>query len=65
MAAAFFVESVFDATVGVMLCSFGIFWGAEGIGLQWPGGDAILLALIASMLAASLLAVASLRRLAA
>jgi uncharacterized membrane protein len=58
-------ENTLKFAVGVMLCSFGIFWGAEGAGLHWPGGDAILLALIASMLAASLLAVASLRRLAA
>ena len=32
--------------VGVMLCSFGIFWGAEGAGAHWPGGDASLLALV-------------------
>ena len=26
--------------VGVMLTSFGMFWGAEGAGASWPGGDA-------------------------
>jgi len=51
--------------VGVMLCSFGIFWGAEGLGVNWPGGEAMLLAIIAALLAASLAAVASLRRRAA
>jgi len=58
-------ENTMKFAVGVMLCSFGIFWGAEGAGVIWPGGDAILLVLIAAVLAASLLAVASLRRLAA
>jgi uncharacterized membrane protein len=58
-------ENTMKFAVGVMLCSFGIFWTAEGAGFEWPGGDAFLLVLIASMLGASLLAVASLRRLAA
>ena len=29
-----------------MLTSFGTFWGAEGAGASWPGGDAALLAII-------------------
>ena len=58
-------ENTMKFAVGVMLCAFGIFWGAEGAGVSWPGGDAILLVLIAAVLAASLLAVASLRRPAA
>jgi uncharacterized membrane protein len=32
--------------VGVMLTSFGTFWGAEGAGMAWPGNDAALLGLI-------------------
>jgi uncharacterized membrane protein len=32
--------------VGVMLTSFGTFWGAEGAGARWPGNDAALLAVI-------------------
>ena len=48
--------------VGVMLCSFGIFWTGEGAGASWPGGDAILLALIPAMLTLSLFTVLSLRR---
>ncbi len=32
--------------VGVMLTSFGTFWGAEGAGVTWPGNDGALLAVI-------------------
>jgi len=32
--------------VGVMLTSFGVFWGAEGAGVSWPGNDAALLAIV-------------------
>ena len=32
--------------VGVMLSSFGMFWGGEGAGASWPGGDAALLVII-------------------
>ena len=32
--------------VGVMLTSFGMFWGAEGAGADWPGGDAALLVIV-------------------
>ena len=32
--------------VGVMLTSFGAFWGSEGAGAQWPGDDAALLWLV-------------------
>jgi uncharacterized membrane protein len=32
--------------VGVMLTAFGMYWGAEGAGAHWPGGDAALLVLI-------------------
>jgi uncharacterized membrane protein len=36
--------------VGVILTSFGMFWGAEGAGASWPGGDAALLAIIPGVL---------------
>jgi uncharacterized membrane protein len=39
--------------VGVMLTSFGIFWGAEGAGASWPGSDAALLAIVPGILIAS------------
>jgi hypothetical protein len=38
----------------VMLSSYGMFWGAEGAGASWPGGDAALLAIIPGMLAAAI-----------
>ncbi len=39
-------ENTIKFAVGVMLSSFGIFWGAEGAGADWPAGDAALLAII-------------------
>ena len=58
-------ENTMKFAVGVMLCSFGIFWAGEGLGLSWPGGDAILLAILPAIAAASVATVASLRRTAA
>jgi len=55
-------ENTMKFTVGVMLCSFGLFWAAEGAGASWPGGDASLLAIIPALLGGSLLAVVGLRR---
>jgi uncharacterized membrane protein len=43
-------ENTMKFAVGVMLSSFGMFWGAEGAGASWPGGDGALLAIIAGML---------------
>ncbi len=39
-------ENTLKFTVGVMLTSFGTFWAGEGIGIDWPGEDASLAALI-------------------
>ncbi|HEY7934017.1 MAG TPA: hypothetical protein VID48_09340 [Solirubrobacteraceae bacterium] len=36
-------ENTMKFAVGVMLCSFGMFWSAEGAGAHWPGGDVALL----------------------
>lgn len=47
-------ENAMKFSVGVMLTSFGIFWGAEGAGASWPGGDAALLALVPAVLLFSL-----------
>jgi uncharacterized membrane protein len=46
-------ENKMKFAVGVMLSSFGMFWGAEGAGARWPGDDAALLAIIPLMLVAS------------
>jgi len=55
-------ENQMKFAVGVMLTSFGMFWGAEGAGANWPGGDAALLVIIPAVLAAGLLLAAWLRR---
>jgi uncharacterized membrane protein len=39
-------ENAMKFAVGIMLTSFGIFWGAEGAGVTWPGNDAALLVLV-------------------
>ncbi len=46
-------ENTLKFAVGVMLTSFGMFWGAEGAGASWPGGEAALLAVVPSVLATS------------
>jgi uncharacterized membrane protein len=46
-------ENTMKFAVGVMLTSFGIFWGTEGAGAHWPGSDAALLAIIPGLLFAS------------
>jgi uncharacterized membrane protein len=39
-------ENAMKFCVGIMLTSFGTFWGAEGAGVKWPGNDAALLVLV-------------------
>jgi uncharacterized membrane protein len=55
-------ENTLKFAVGVMLTSFGTFWGAEGAGATWPRGDAALLAIIPGVLLAALGMVQWLRR---
>jgi uncharacterized membrane protein len=40
-------ENTMKFAVGLMLTSFGTFWGAEGAGAHWPGSDAAILAVLA------------------
>jgi uncharacterized membrane protein len=54
-------ENTMKFAVGVMLVSFGIFWGAQGAGASWPGGDAALLAIVPAVLAAANAVVVALR----
>jgi len=39
-------ENTMKFVVGIMLTSFGLFWGGEGAGVHWPGSDAALLVII-------------------
>ena len=47
-------ENAMKFAVGVMLSSFGMFWGAEGAGAHWPGGDAALVAIVPLLAIAAL-----------
>lgn len=55
-------ENTLKFVVGILLTSFGTFWGAEGAGAEWPGSDLALLAVIGVVLLAALGLVALLRR---
>jgi len=46
-------ENGVKLAVGLLLTSFGCFWAAEGVGVEWPGGEASLAALIAYFAALS------------
>ena len=48
-------ENTLKFAVGVMLTSFGMFWAGEGVGIDWPGADAALAALIVLTVVWSLL----------
>jgi uncharacterized membrane protein len=50
-------ENDMKFAVGVMLSSFGMFWGAEGAGAHWPGGDLALLAILPAVLVTALILV--------
>ncbi len=49
--------------VGAMLCSFGVFWFAESLGMEWPGDALSIPLIVATFLAASWLAVRMLKTL--
>ena len=55
-------ENTLKFIVGIMLASFGIFWGSEGAGIRWPGSDAALFAVIALIAVTALAQVAWLKR---
>ncbi len=55
-------ENTMKFAVGVMLTSFGTFWGAEGVGASWPGGDAALLAIVPTVVLVALAIVWGTRR---
>lgn len=47
-------ENTLKFAVGLMLTTFGTFWGAEGLGVSWPGEDAALLVILAIYTATAL-----------
>jgi uncharacterized membrane protein len=58
-------ENTLKFVVGILLSAFGTFWVGEGMGVNWPGADWAIVALIAAFLAIALLAVPLCRRQAA
>jgi uncharacterized membrane protein len=54
-------ENSMKFVVGVLLTTFGIFWGAEGAGASWPGEEAALPLLALLVFAAAVLMVRDLR----
>jgi uncharacterized membrane protein len=55
-------ENTMKFAVGTLLTSFGMFWGAEGAGMEWPGGDVALAVLIPVTFLVALLLVVVVRR---
>ena len=55
-------ETELKYLVGLVLTSFGTFFAAEGLGVDWPLGDAALLALVALYFVASQLMAGALAR---
>jgi uncharacterized membrane protein len=55
-------ENTLAFAVGVMLTTFGTFWGAEGAGVEWPGDDAALPVVLGFVLLISLSFVTALKK---
>jgi uncharacterized membrane protein len=53
---SFVPENFMKFVVGAMLTTFGIFWGAEGLLVEWPIADATLLLILAGVCLVSLIA---------
>ncbi len=54
-------ENWLKFSVGALLCSFGVFWGAEGLGEAWPWEAMTLLGILAAFLLVSWCSVRLLR----
>jgi uncharacterized membrane protein len=54
-------ENSMKFAVGILLTSFGVFWGAEGAGVSWPGEEGALAALVVLVSLASWLMVREVR----
>src|SRR5438270_175862 len=46
-------ENTLKFVVGIMLTSFGTFWGGEGLGIEWWNADVFIIILIVCYLALS------------
>ena len=57
-------ENSMKFCVGVMLTTFGVFWGAEGAGVRWPHGDAFIPGILVFVLALALGLVGAARQVA-
>jgi uncharacterized membrane protein len=55
-------ENTIKFAVGLLLTSFGSFWGAEGAGVEWRGDELSLLGVIAFLGLVSYMLVRALRR---
>ena len=55
-------ESHLKYAVGIVLSAFGVFFLGEGLSVEWPGGDAALLYVAGTLLAASWAQIATLAR---
>ena len=55
-------ENTLAFAVGVMLTTFGTFWGAEGAGVRWPGSDASIFGVFVFVVLLSTGLVAGLRQ---
>jgi uncharacterized membrane protein len=55
-------ENTIKFTVGLLLTTFGCFWGAEGAGVDWPGDELSLLGVLAFFALTSFVFVKLLRR---
>jgi uncharacterized membrane protein len=55
-------ENTMKFAVGIMLTTFGTFWGAEGAGANWPGSDLAILPLLGLYMLVSFGFVAMLQR---
>jgi uncharacterized membrane protein len=56
-------ENTMKFAVGILLTSFGIFWGGEGAGANWPGKDTALIPIIAVIFGASVAGTAWMRQI--
>src|SRR3954467_667718 len=55
-------ETHLKYTVGIVVTAFGVFFTAEGLGVEWPGSDAALLYIAAALVLVSQARIASLAR---